>query len=364
MKSVRYLTLGILTCALFAVAGTLVSVRFEAPAFAIRPVIYLDEEAAAVMKSAPVILLVTITGISLPGDMRRVKKPPEVGGPMTRTIPLYIARIRAKVLLTVRGSVGNDIEFYSWVWASGSHGGPRLFHPTPGSSHVMFLRREGGYLHTVGDYPSYDLEVWSRFVPGMLAAWNSGRNSLADPLERLVALRFRAEFESLSSSQLREQVSLPVPKNYYVDGLPDLARLFDPFFVATQLDEACRHSTNPLGRFAACRATAEEFPGRCQAYRLAEEAYSEGVASSVVARDFQHCAARAQSLIRDLCSSHLPLRGFYYNWNPTPEGRRAALRLYASAMDPELRQAACQAAAAIPEARGIPECPAIPPAAH
>src|ERR1700730_7990788 len=107
------------------------------PGRSIQPVIYAqDDQAALAMKSAPVILLVKITAVKLPGDMRTVAKPPEVGGPMTPTIPLYLARIRADVLLKLRGSVGRTVEFYSWVWASGSHGGPRLFHPTPGSSHV------------------------------------------------------------------------------------------------------------------------------------------------------------------------------------------------------------------------------------
>jgi len=49
----------------------------------------------------------------------------------------------------------SDVTFYTWIWNSGMHGGPRLFHPNPGSVHVMFLRRESGYLHTVGDYPNY-----------------------------------------------------------------------------------------------------------------------------------------------------------------------------------------------------------------
>jgi hypothetical protein len=52
---------------------------------------------------------------------RTVAKPPEVAGPMTPTIPLFLARIQADVLLTLRGSASNRVEFYSWVWASGKH---------------------------------------------------------------------------------------------------------------------------------------------------------------------------------------------------------------------------------------------------
>ena len=173
--------------------------------------------------------------------------------------------------LKLRGSVGRTVEFYSWVWASGSHGGPRLFHPTPGSSHVIFLRQDGGYLHTVGDYPSYDLELRSRWLPALLSAWNSGEATGTDPLERLVALRFRAEFEGLSESQLREDFGDrgPIVNHYWATDLGDLVRIVGPFFVVAQLDDLCRHSTNPSARFAVCFVTGEYFPGRCEAYQLA-----------------------------------------------------------------------------------------------
>src|SRR6266481_3830980 len=94
------------------------------PGRAIVPVIYAkDNEAALAMRSAPVIVLVKIAKVNLPGDERVVVKPPEVGGPMQRTIPLYLARIHADVLLTLRGQAGRSIEFYTWLWASGMHGG-------------------------------------------------------------------------------------------------------------------------------------------------------------------------------------------------------------------------------------------------
>ena len=135
--------------------GVLLSAGCGSPVNVIRPVIYAqDDQAASAMRSAPVILLVRITGLKLTGDVRNVEKPPEVGGPMVPAIPLHLARITADVLLTLRGPVRATVELYSWVWASGSHGGPRLFHPNPGAIRVLFLRDEGGYLHTVGDYPS------------------------------------------------------------------------------------------------------------------------------------------------------------------------------------------------------------------
>ena len=350
------------TCKRFGIVAALVAgaAAARSPGRAILPVIYAqDDQAALAMRSAPVVLVVRVTAVKLPGDTRIVEKPQEVGGPMTRTIPLYLARIRAKVLLTLRGPARGSVEFYSWVWASGKHGGPRLFSPSPGSSHVVFLRWESGYLHTVGDYPSYDLELSSRWLPALLSAWISGRESGTGPLERLVALRFRAEFEGLSASQLRENFGggLQFPRYYYMRGLPDLVRLVGPFLVATQLDDICRHATNPSGRFAACYVTAQEIPGRCKAYDVAREADVEGIGSIGIARALGSCEAQSQDLIRSLRSNDLPTLGFY-GWTLTPERRREAMRVYASAMDPEFHVAACEVAATMPEARDIPECSA------
>ena len=330
----------------------------SSPGRAIVPVIYAqDDQAALAMRSAPVILLVKVTTVKLQGDMRIVAKPPEVGGPMTPTIPLYLARIRADVLLTVRGQVRGSVEFYSWVWASGKHGGPRLFSPSPGSSHVIFLRGDGGYLHTVGDYPSYDLGLSSRWLPALLSAWSSSRENDSDPLERLAGLRLHAEFESLSASEIGANLddSSPVPRDYYMRGLPDLVRLVGPFLIATQLDDICRHSENRFGRFAACDVTGREFPGRCQAYLLAGGPTPGGIGGGLAAKALRTCEAEMQDLVRQLRSDDLPTNGFY-GWSLTPETRRIAMRLYASAMDPEFRVAACEVAATMPEARDIPEC--------
>jgi hypothetical protein len=337
------------------------------PGRAIRPVIYAQDDLAALdMRSAPVILVVKITTANLTGDMRMVEKPPEVAGPMTPTIPLHLARIRADVLLTLRGSVRSSVEFYSWVWASGKHGGPRLFHPAPGSDHVIFLRQDGGYLHTVGDYPSYDLELSPNWVPALLSAWGSGHEGGTEPLERLVALRFRAEFEGLPASQPRERskgggAALEFPC-YYVRDMPDLVRLVGPFFVATQLDDICRHSPTPSARFAACCLAGWEFPGRCEAYNVAQEATVEGVGGRAVARTLAagagalaDCRAQSRGLVGDIRSGAVLRQGFY-GWGPTPKHRRETIRVYASAMDPEVHLAACAVAATTPEAHDIPEC--------
>jgi hypothetical protein len=222
---------------------------------------------------------------------------------------------------------------------------------------VIFLRPDGGYLHTVGDYPSYDLELFSRWLPALLSAWNSHADNGADPLEHLVALRFRAEFDGLSDSQLREKVGGegPIPKDYYLRDLPDLVRLVGPFFVATQLDDICRHSTNPSGRFAACFVTGQEFPGRCEAYGFAREAIVEGIGDGLVARAFGSCEAQSRGLISDIRSDAPPRRGFY-GWNVSPEHRRETMRVYASAMDAKVHVAACEVAAKTVESRDIPEC--------
>ena len=57
------------------------------------------------MRSAPLIILVKIAGVELTGDVRSVDKLPGVGGPMTATVPLHLARINADVLLALRGQV-------------------------------------------------------------------------------------------------------------------------------------------------------------------------------------------------------------------------------------------------------------------
>jgi hypothetical protein len=112
------------------------------------------------MKSAPSIVVAEIQDVKfVSNEPREVDKPPGIGGPVVPRIPLYLARMSAKVMLTLRGTETHRVQFYSCVWASGKHGGPRLFHVSPGSVHVLFLRNDSGYLHTVGDYPSYDLEL-------------------------------------------------------------------------------------------------------------------------------------------------------------------------------------------------------------
>src|SRR5205823_2619472 len=99
-----------------------------------------NEERITAMKSAPTIILAEIQTTKLFDDKpREVDKPSSIGGPMAPRIPLYLAEMSAKVLVNLRGSEPAIVKFYSWVWASGKHGGSRLFDPSPRSVHILFL---------------------------------------------------------------------------------------------------------------------------------------------------------------------------------------------------------------------------------
>jgi hypothetical protein len=341
------------SCAPYASAGllavALLTAACNSPSRAIRPVIHArDEDKYQAMKSAPVILLAEIVNAKLISGARQVEKPKEVAGPMTPTIPLHLARVSARVLLTLRGTERQAVEFYSWVWASGSHGGPRLFHVWPGSKHILFLREEGGYLHTVGDYPAYDLEVSSDWLPEFESELKSTRESSFDLFERIATVRLRAELATPGDSR----ADFPFPLLDEVD----LMGLTSPFFVASKLDSYCRSFPNRVGRLAACAVTANRFPGRCLAYRYAKEADFEGAQSRRLTQWFRSCEARTTAEIDYARQNNWRWPAFGDGWRQTPERRRLGMRLYASAMDPEFRRAACAAAASMPEARDIPEC--------
>jgi hypothetical protein len=156
-------------------ATALVTAGCQSPRDVIRPVIRKNDERVAAMKSAPIIVVTEIQGAKLlPGQPREVDKPPEIGGPNLPRILLDLAEVSAKARLTLRGPEMSNAAFYTWVYHFGKHGGPRLFHPQTGSFHIMFLQRESGYLHTVGDYPNYDLEIPSGSFPSFLSAWQTG----------------------------------------------------------------------------------------------------------------------------------------------------------------------------------------------
>jgi hypothetical protein len=227
------------------VATTLLIAGCRSPWDVIRPVIHEGDGRIAAIKSAPTILLVEIQHTKLFTKPLEVEKPPTIGGPMVPRIPLYLAEISAKVLRTMRGGETGHIKFYSWVWASGKHGGPRLFHPLPGSAHVLFLKKDSGFLHTVGDYPNYDLEIPSGSLQKFLAEWDAGHGLGADLIKRIVGVVLEAELESIP------QISL----NF--GDFAELEELTSPPFMTRQLDSICHGLTSSIGRTEACAAFAQ-----------------------------------------------------------------------------------------------------------
>jgi hypothetical protein len=196
-------------------------------------------------------------------------------------------------------------------------------------------------------------------VPALLSDWKSGYENRLDPLERLVALRFRAEFEALSVGQLREDFDSDGPRvnHHWATDLPDLDRVVGLLFVVTQLDTICHHSANPSARLAACFVSGEYFPGRCEAFRLAQEANSGGIGGDFLMRKYRSCQVADRYLATDLLSGKLS-RSRFGGWSFDSPHRREMLRVYASAMNHDVHLAACEVAAKSPEARDIPECAA------
>ena len=161
------LVIGARFCVFLAAVGA-VTCGCRSPRDLLQPTISAPAARAIAMKTAPLIAVAEIQGTSVYHQPRQVEKPDGVGGPMVPRIPLYLAKMSAKILLPLRGKEDGRITFYSWVWASGKHGGPRLFHPGKGSVHILFLKTESGYFHTVCDYPNCDLEISSRWSTGFL----------------------------------------------------------------------------------------------------------------------------------------------------------------------------------------------------
>lgn len=127
----------------------------------------------------------------------------------------------------MRGAEMKDIRFYTWVYHFGTHGGPRLFHPQTGSFHIMFLRKESGYLHTVGDYPNYDLEAPAESIPSFLSLWQTGYAQDSGLPERIAAISIKAYVES------------PSTRHYQIGFLRELADLTDRAFVEHQRNSLC-----------------------------------------------------------------------------------------------------------------------------
>jgi hypothetical protein len=108
--------------------------------------------------------------------------------------------------------------------------------------HVLFLRRESNYLHTVGDYPSYDIEVRSHCVQNFTAGWEAGLLRGEDLLERIAAVLLKADLESLDEADAAR---------YWLNAY-ELVDLTSRKFVASQLSSLCSSLPNPGGRVKAC----------------------------------------------------------------------------------------------------------------
>jgi hypothetical protein len=225
----------------------LVTVGCRSPRDVIRPVIQTSDDRIAAMKAAPIIIVAEMQRAKLlPGKPRAVEKPPGIGGPVAPEVLLDLAEISAKVRLTLRGPEMNDFVFYTWVYHFGKHGGPRLFHPDLGSVHVMFLKRESGYLHTVGDYPNYDIEIPSQLFPSFLAVWRTGYGQEADLVNHVAAVLLKADLEEF-------------PQRHGDPRISDLTELAGPAWFASQLHRLCHDLGSPAGRAEACRLLAEAF---------------------------------------------------------------------------------------------------------
>lgn len=201
----------------------------------------------AAMKAAPVVLVAEYERMDLSPVRRTVEITPGVNA------PLNLARIEAKVLLTLRGTVRNKdkVEFHSWLWNAGKHGGQRLFRPRPGAVSVVFLREEGGLLRTAGDYPAHDVELDRTHVEALVAEWERSPPGEQKALERVASVYIRSTLEGMTRAW-----------HGRTPELFDFARLTSPAFVAHELSVICRAATNPFAQRAACEIADREFAAR------------------------------------------------------------------------------------------------------
>lgn len=217
----------------------------QSPEGVIQPVVSRDvHEIGARMRSAPIIVVAEIEETWQIIATRDIAKPSQEFEPVTRTIPLELVRTRAKVPLVLRGTAPSQITFYSWTWAGGKHGGLRLFRSNPGTAHLLFLKQEGPYLRTVGDYPAYDVELQRSCIPIFTKHWRQNRPSTLNDLERLTAALIETHLDTLESAE---------PPHYPPLYL-DLVGLTGFDFIQAQLGVHCHEFPTSPGRASACGA--------------------------------------------------------------------------------------------------------------
>src|SRR5580698_1726629 len=109
----------------------------NSPARIVRPLILTQPEAKYLaMKSAPLIVIAEVSDYKLVSGPREVEQPGDALNPKSTMVPLHLARMSANVLLPLRGGLRGPMQFYCWVWMSGTYGGARLFRPFPGYVHL------------------------------------------------------------------------------------------------------------------------------------------------------------------------------------------------------------------------------------
>ncbi len=220
----------------------------RSPRHQVIPTIYDSQDRIGAMKSAPIVVRAEIQKAKLlPGGPLDVEKPLDIAGPMAPRIPLYLAEMSATVVLTMRGAALHKPNFYSWVWHSGSHGGPRLFHPDQGSFHILFLRRVAGYLRTVGDYPNYDLEIDHETIGPFLSAWQAGYGRDLGLMERITAVRIKTYLENIPGHT----------SDHSSFSTFELTALTSAPFVANQVEFHCQHTERQPDLARECLALKE-----------------------------------------------------------------------------------------------------------
>lgn len=285
---------------------------------------------AQAIRSASDIVIAEIEQFKIIGDPRNLTHIGSANSSEFPDIPMYPARITAKIHATLRGSLHDTVEFYSWIWNSGSHGGGRLFDPKTSAFHVLFLTRSTGHLQTVGDYPNYDFLITPVHFQKVLSEFQTAKRP--DLFERLSRAMLTAEYQNLKS----------LLSGYTPYDMVELAGLTSPFYFASLLDEFCRNLPNPEGRVAACELLAREFIGRCQAYDLARKSVTPNVDLAAVLKIRPWCQWSKEERLEQLRQRPWPDHYLDSGWMPEPERRRATMRLYASAIDREIHEAACR----------------------
>lgn len=169
----------------------------------------------------------------------------------------------------------------------------------------------------MGDYPTYDVEIsedarhGKRVLPTIIAGLKPNSPNASDLFERIVTVQLKAELETVDC--FCESFGFETDT---------LAGLSSPLYIATVLDSFCREFPNPFGRFAACEATAKEFVGRCDAFRLAREAGSTSVSAANLAEQRGYCEADEASFLDKLRAREWPLTWLDYGWRKTAERKR------------------------------------------